>query len=72
MNVVFSTKLAEKLLYFFCFGCATQNKALGTIKLISKFFFHEKIYGVNFKRLDNGPNSTTVSTIAAREIFKQI
>ena len=36
------------------------------------FFFHPKIYGVNLKKIDNGPNSTTISTIAAREISNKI
>ena len=57
---------------FFWFRCAAQNKALDMIDLVSIFcFFHQRIYGVNFKRIDNGLNSTTVSTLAASEIFKK-
>ena len=69
MNAAITTKYFN----FVCFAFATQNKDLDTMKLISKFFFfHQRIYGINFKRIDNGPNSTTISTIAAREIFKKI
>ena len=57
--------------FFFFFGCANQNKALGMMKLISNFFFHERIYRVNFKRIDSGLSSMTILTIAAREIFKK-
>ena len=33
-------KVGRKIiLIFFCFECATQNKALDTMKLISNFFF---------------------------------
>ena len=42
------------------------------MKLISNFFFCQRIYGVNFERIDNGPHATTISTIAAKEIFKKI
>ena len=55
-------------IFFFCFGCATQNKALDKIKLIS-IFFYQRLYSVNFKRIGNGPNSTTIATTAAKEIF---
>ena len=49
-NVAISTKLGEKLfLLFFCFGCATQNKALGTVKLI-KFFFSSKNLWCKFQK----------------------
>ena len=58
---------------FLYFGCATQNRALDMMKFVSKiFFFIKGIYGVCFKRIDNGPKFTTISTIVAREIFKKI
>ena len=62
-------------LNFFYFGCATQNKALDMMKVCSfkNFLFHQRIYGViSFKRIDNGPNFTTISTIATRKISKNI
>ena len=63
-------EVGEKIIFmFFGFGCATQNKALGMMKLVSIFFFHQRIYGVNFKRIDNGPHAPMISTIAAGEIF---
>ena len=36
------------------------------------FLFHQRMYVVSFKRIDNSPNFTTISTIAARESFKKI
>ena len=35
-------------------------------------FFRERIYGVNFKRIDNGPYATTISTIAVRHFFSNL
>ena len=68
-QVMLPLQLGRKTISIFvCFGCATPNKALGMTKWVSKYFlFHQRIYGVNFKRIDNGPNFTTISTIAARE-----
>ena len=55
---------------FFCFGCATHNKALDVMKLIPIFFFfHQKMYGANFERIDNGPYSTTISTMGCQRNF---
>ena len=34
-------------------------------------FFYQRIYGVHFKRIDNGPHAPPISTIVAREIFKK-
>ena len=39
--------------FLFRFGCATSNKVLVIMKLVSNFFSNQKIYGVNFKRIDN-------------------
>ena len=39
---------------------------------LKNFLFHQRIYGVNFKRIDNGLNFKTISTTTAREIFKNI
>ena len=36
------------------------------MKLLSNFFIHQKSNGVDFKRIDNGPHATTISTIADR------
>ena len=36
------------------------------MKVVSIFFFYPRIYGVNFKKIDNDPHSTTISTIAAK------
>ena len=41
------------------------------MKLVSNFVFHPGMYGVNVKRIDNDPHSATISTIAARGIFKK-
>ena len=38
---------------------------------LKNFLFHQRIYGINFKRIDNGLNFKTISTTAAREIFKK-
>ena len=38
---------------------------------MNNFFFQWRIYGVNFPRIDNGPHSMMISTIAARGIFKK-
>ena len=55
---------------FFCYGFATQNKTPNMMKLVSNFlFFIKEFYGVNFKSIDNGSHATTISTIAASEIF---
>ena len=49
-------EVGRKINFFFCFGYASQNKALDTMKLVSNiFFFHQRIYCVNFKRIVNGP-----------------
>ena len=62
----------EKKPFFFCFHCATQNKALDMIKWVSKIFFHWRIYGVNSKRIDNGLDGMTIPTIVAEEFLKKI
>ena len=44
------------------------------MKLVSIFvFFTQRIYGVNFKRIDNGPQcaKSIISTITVREISKK-
>ena len=69
-NVLILTKSGKKSFQFFL--CATQNKALEIMKLVWNNFFHLRIYGVNLKRIDNGPYSTTVSTITATETLQKI
>ena len=41
------------------------------MELVSNFCFYQRIYGVNFERIDNDPHSTTISTVVAREIFEK-
>ena len=36
------------------------------------FFFHQRIYDVNLKKIGNGPNFTTISATAATEIKKKV
>ena len=45
-NISITTKSEEKSLFFFCFGCTTQNKALDMMKLVSKIFFFIKEFMV--------------------------
>ena len=43
---------------------ATQNEAPHIMKLVLRmvfFLLHERIYGVNFTRIDNGPHAMTIS-----------
>ena len=38
---------------------------------IKIFYSHQRICGVNFKKIDNGPHFTTISAIAVKDIFKK-
>ena len=40
--------------FLFYFGFVTPNKALDIVKLVVIFFFNQRLYGVNFKRINNG------------------
>ena len=45
-----------------CFGFLYQNV----------IFYHQRNYSVNFEKFYNGPHSTTIPTVAARESFNKI
>ena len=53
---------------FFLFWLSYLKESSGHNEISFENFFSSK----NFKRIYNGPNFTTISTIAAREIFKKI
>ena len=47
-------------IFFLILVVLPKIKLLDMMKLVSKFLFHLRIYGVNFKIIDNGSHSTTI------------